>query len=207
MHSPQLTPQAAILLRQCLHNIQKAPSNLQHRRIHTVSKRFTPVWSLPPARLILEASGWIPDPEDHHYIVLPLDVDPACMELLINEAASPTMHAGGDVASSPPCRANTEKHTEKIRDDERAADRDGATSNEDDEEKEREEAAIAKRRAHEAERMRRIKAERDRVRKQIEADRRQEATSKRHQRTPSLSCGFRPGANMNRFADLNQGGR
>lgn len=185
-----LPDDAAVLLRRYLTNILKNPSDSKYRRIRVANERFaSAVWSSPAARELLSAAGWETVTADgEEWLVLPLDVAPDAFEILLSQAvpaataATPVPQAdAGAVSSSSLSRQEQEQHKKA--------------------------AVLAKERAAMEAHLRKVKAEKDRIRKQLEDDR-QEAARRQLRASHATERSF--GSRINRFADvgvdLNKGG-
>mmetsp|Transcript_16745 Transcript_16745/g.43458 ORF Transcript_16745/g.43458 Transcript_16745/m.43458 type:complete len:189 (-) Transcript_16745:382-948(-) len=180
---------SAALLRRYLKNIKKDPSEPKYRRIRVANDRFAAVWAEGAARDLLGAAGWVADPADGGFLILPVAVSPQVFEMLLDAAAPPAPAVAAapplPQAASPPPAVAAAAAAERAKKD----------------------AVLAKEKAAVAERLRRAKAEKARIKKQLEADR-EEAARRRARDSHATQ---RPlGSNVQRYSDigvdLNKGG-
>eukprot|EP00041_Stephanoeca_diplocostata_P006409 m.83520 g.83520 ORF g.83520 m.83520 type:complete len:178 (-) comp16349_c0_seq1:572-1105(-) len=142
-----LSKSDVVLLRKYLSNIEAHGDNMKYRRIRLENARFAPTWANAFARDLLNAAGWRTDKEDG-YIVLPNEVQPDVMRLLLSEYPEYT--------SEP--NPNTEVH--KVADDQQTE----------------KQALIAEQRQQYLDQKRRDLERKRRLKAEIEADRAQVAT-------------------------------
>jgi hypothetical protein len=198
-----ITSDAVALLSRYLTNILKNPDDAKYRRIRVGNERFAAaVWSSPAARSLLEAAGWETiEADDGMWTVLPADVAPDAMEILLSQAAtaaqpsSPHVNGAAGAASASAAVAPGPNRSSAT----------GSTRAE--QEAHKKAAVLAKERAANEAQMRKLKADKLRIRKQLEADR-QEAARRQLRDSHATERNF--GSRINRFADvgvdLNKGG-
>ena len=184
---------ATALLTRYLSNILKNPNDSKYRRIRVANDRFaSAVWSSPAARELLAAAGWETLTADgEEWVVLPLDVAPDAMEILLSQAAPPATaptsvrQAGAGAVSSSSSSLSSRQEQEQHK----------------------KAAVLAKERAAMDAHLRKLKADKARIRKQLEDDR-QEAARRQLRASHATERNF--GSRINRFADvgvdLNKGG-